>query len=275
MEIVLENKAMIVCNDERSDLLVADLHLGFHKDLEALTGAAFPSEHLDIANAIEGIISRYDGIETLWILGDLKHSIGVDIRYNWEIIPHFLERLSDIVEVVLVPGNHDGNIHAVVPRDVRVASTKGEVLYVDGKRVGVIHGHAWPSEDVIRAEIIVMGHNHPVLNIWREVTVGNISVRRRPRQIPVFLKMPLDRSCVERARLGKDVSGISSKATLYILPSFNPLAGGVGINTEDASLRGPLVESGCARVNRAEIFSENGIFLGTMNELRRRIQRKH
>jgi putative SbcD/Mre11-related phosphoesterase len=90
------------------------------------------------------------------ILGDLKHQVPQTSPQEMREIPFFVRRLKEMFKsVVLVKGNHDGNIKKLVDIDV-----KKEFL-VDS--VGFVHGHIVPSQGFLKkAKIIVMGHMHPV-----------------------------------------------------------------------------------------------------------------
>ena len=68
----------------------------------------------------------------------------------------FFDELGDI-DVILVPGNHDGNISRLVPDSVSISSQSGVII--DG--VLLTHGHAMPSEKFSSVGNIVMGHVHP------------------------------------------------------------------------------------------------------------------
>ena len=74
-------------------------------------------------------------------LGDIKSGTGKITENEWRNVPLFFEELGNI-EVVLVPGNHDGNISKLIPDSVSISGQSGVVL--DG--VLLTHGHAMPSE---------------------------------------------------------------------------------------------------------------------------------
>lgn len=261
---------MILSSGDRSSLLVADLHLGLHRELETRTGAVFDSEQEAITHDIEKLIRRYR-VDNLWIVGDLKHSIGVDTGYNWSEIPKFLDRLSSRVNVTILPGNHDGEIRALVPRRVVIGDARGCTVWRGELVIAAVHGHAWPSPEVLSADVIVMGHNHPAIRIIHEVPLGSGGrVRRRGMPVPVFLKMPLSRQCVARHARMNSRTERRGEAVLFVMPSFNPLAAGVNIGRADAKLRGPMIESGCADKSQADVYSENGVFLGDLASLSER-----
>ncbi len=93
------------------------------------------------------------------LLGDIKHNVP---RTSWQEkkeVPEFLRTIAALAPVDIVPGNHDGDIEALVPENVTVHVMRGFVL--DG--VGYFHGHTWPGAELLSASHVVMSHNHPTI----------------------------------------------------------------------------------------------------------------
>ncbi len=266
MEIHFEDRAMIITDQDRSILLIADVHLGIHIDIERRSGALFPPQHHTILDRIKRLISKYD-VDTTVVVGDLKHSLGADVPYNWENIPAFVERLQRASDVIIVPGNHDGDIQALLPRRTKVADVRGMIVYDGVPSVAVIHGHAWPSEEVVAARILVIGHNHPCISVVRKTkTPANYEVRRSGVTLPVVIKAYLSKDCV-RKHIGVIETANDSWGTLIVLPAFNSIASGARINVPNSTLQGPIFERGCVNQQDAEIYSSNGVFLGKLAEI--------
>ncbi len=138
-------------------LAVSDLHIGIESELDA-KGVTLQRNSVEkMASEISSLVKK-ERTGGIILLGDLKHKVGAISKQEWNDIPAFLNRLTAIAEVYLVPGNHDGNIRHLVPQDVNVISSKGMVL----EDTLFVHGHSMPSD--VRAGIrrIVMGHLHPV-----------------------------------------------------------------------------------------------------------------
>ena len=94
------------------------------------------------------------------MLGDVKHSIGKVEDIDWNVLPWFFETLLDVfASVEVVPGNHDGGIRSLLPSRVKLHPSDGMVIGTEEK-VGVTHGHSWPSREVISCGKMVMGHSH-------------------------------------------------------------------------------------------------------------------
>jgi putative SbcD/Mre11-related phosphoesterase len=268
MEVVFEDRAMIVRFSESSVLLVTDLHLGFEEDLEE-RGVGIPPQHGTMLSRISRLVDKHE-TSAVYVIGDVKHTILTDVSYNWEVIPDFMGRLSDLVQTTVIPGNHDGDLSAFLPRSVELAHHSGLAVGDELERIGVLHGHSWPSSEVLEAKLIVMGHNHPVVRRLRDASsqpLGREGRIRYGRTIPVVLKSKLDRNCVRR-ELGMLEVPEDSQATLVTLPTFNEMFSGVAVNSPRSTFYGPLFENGCASLVDSEAYSTDGIFLGGVSWLR-------
>lgn len=280
MEYIFEDRALILQGKELVVLVATDIHIGYEIDVLERTGVSFPDLAKPMLKRFNHLIEKYH-VNSLYLIGDIKHSIGVDREYNWREIPSFMEGLREHVDVTVVPGNHDGDLVALLPRDIQMGNVQGEVVAIGDHRVGLIHGHAWPSSDVLSCDAIVMGHNHPTVRRMKDVSAPQIgrAERRRPSHvIPVVLKMKLMRDCVRKSQ-GQLEMG-DDDTTLIVLASFNDLLTGVYVNRPDAKLQGPFFENGCAELAHSEVYSISGIFLGTAELLRRQFmdsgqQRNH
>jgi hypothetical protein len=268
MQIAFEDRGMIVGFNESSVLLIADLHLGFEKDLEE-RGVEVPSQHGQMITRIENLVRKHS-VSTLYIVGDVKHSIFPDVSYNWETIPSFMEALAELTDIVIIPGNHDGDLETFLPRSVQLEAPTGISVSGSEERLGVLHGHAWPSIDVLEADVIVCGHNHPVIRRLKDASVKDLGRGgriRSGRTVPAVVRSRLDRNCVKKhLRLQEDSD--ESHATLVTLPTFNELFRGVAVNSPESIFYGPLYENECVSLEDSQVLSTTGIFLGDVSWLR-------
>ncbi len=268
MEIVFEDRAMVVHFTEESILLLADLHLGFERELEE-RGVIVPSQHKSMLPRIKQLVDSHK-TSTICIVGDIKHSIFPDINYNWEVIPEFMESLLEIAKVVIVPGNHDGDLQAFLPRSVVMSDSSGISVDRPDEKLGVFHGHAWAAPELLDADVMVTAHNHPVIRRMRNVSIESIGREGRMRYgrtIPVVVKSRLDRNCVRR-ELGMLEIPDEPPASLFTLPTFNEMFSGVAVNTPTSAFHGPFFENGCALLGASEVFSTTGVYLGEVSWLR-------
>ena len=143
------------------------------------------------------------------------------------------------------------------------------VIENDTDSVGLMHGHAWPSVDLLETKVLVAGHNHPTVRRLKNVSSPKIGRPERYRSadiVPVVLRSNLDKNCV-RNHLGALNLDEEDKGILVTLPSFNELITGVYVNRPDVSLIGPLFDNGCADFPTSEVYSVDGIYLGTIESL--------
>ena len=240
--------------DEKNCLVIADLHMGLENELRK-KGFRVPSMSETLFSSIQ-ILSGDAAV--LIILGDVKHSILVDERYEKHDIVQFLARLSFLFDrVVLVPGNHDGNIAELVEmvgRDnISVSDNRGLVV----GDVGLFHGHTWPSAEVMGCKTIVMGHNHPVLAF--EDSHGVLNKKE------AWLKLPLS-GCADGCH---DITDKYDQIPdeLIILPAFNPYLGGVDM-VRDGFL-GPFLKAvPDTFLDSIHAFLLDGTYMGELGDIR-------
>ena len=94
------------------------------------------------------------------VIGDVKDSVPGSIKQAYAEIPDFFERLFERFDIIdVVRGNHDTQIEEFLPSRVKIRPASGLKI----GDVGFIHGHTWPSEDVMACDTLVMAHNHPAV----------------------------------------------------------------------------------------------------------------
>jgi len=271
MKSTIDGKAVVLTGEENRYLVIADLHLGWHIKLSELTGAEFPPQDDTMLREIHTLIEKH-GVTALYFIGDVKHSLGADVSFNWQRIPKFMEALTEKTKVAVVPGNHDGDLEALLPRDVALHGIRGELIEDGNSSVGLIHGHAWPSPKVLSADLILAGHNHPTLSNLKAVSsnVLNRTIRRRAKSIPVTLSSKLNRNCVQK-NLDSSMEGNLNLGILVTLPSFNKLVSGIPVDDPESMFRGPFFDNGCANLVESRVFSTQGTYLGNVRFLRNRL----
>ena len=142
----------------KKSLVITDLHLGFESNL-ALNKVFLGKNKTvaEITKEIEKIIKKTKP-DSLVLLGDIKSGIKSITKTEWETIPFFFERITKVIDTILVPGNHDANIEKLIPNGITLASSKGVII----DDILLTHGHTMPSENFSHVNTIVMGHVHPV-----------------------------------------------------------------------------------------------------------------
>ncbi len=271
MEVIFEERAMVIKADDLSALIIADLHLGFEHTLYETKGIVYPAQDASMLKRISALVEKHT-IEDVHIIGDVKHSITVHSPPNWKSIPDLMSALSDLCKIHVIPGNHDGDLLPLLPRSVSLLDVRGTVVGEGEETVGLLHGHSWPSQKVLETPMLVIGHNHPTLRNVRFVDAPEIDRAGRRRfagVIPVILRSKLDKTCVRQNIDAPESSG-DSEGVAVTIPSFNELLSGVQVNTPKTTFYGPFFENGCADILKSDVYSIAGVYLGTVESLRER-----
>jgi putative SbcD/Mre11-related phosphoesterase len=265
--------AMLVEAEERL-LLATDFHLGIEYEL-AKMGINIPYQTDRFLGELLALVREHRP-DRLLLLGDIKHGVPITSFQEKREIPRFLAALQEEVEKIdLIRGNHDANIQNLVPEEIEIHPSKGLILGEEFK-VAALHGHAWPYPRLLEADLIVMGHNHPAVQlntplgvrITRRVWVKGRTDRRRLAE--AFLEQagvkpeddPLE-EFVERFEAEVNDSQV------VIMPTFNDLMGGLPVNAETPkSLLGPLFRTGAIEVEDFDVYLLDGTFLGQVGFLR-------
>ena len=271
MEIVFDDRGLIIRSESLSALIISDLHLGIEDEISEERGIHFPLQGTSIIDRIELLVGKYE-LSSLYIIGDVKHTILTDIPYNWEILPEFMENLIEIIPTTIIPGNHDGDLESLLPRGMDLADVHGIVIGTGNERIGLFHGHSWPAPELLDTSRIIAGHSHPAVSRFRGVSKPEIGRGDRTRyagSVPVILNSKLSKNCIRR-HLGLLEISEDEDAILTTLPSFNQLISGISVNSPRSEFQGPLFENSCVDVLDSEVYSTDGIYLGTVGWMRER-----
>ena len=247
LKIVLGEPALVFVNSSQRTLLISDLHLGLEKEM-ARKGFRLPSHTVKMAERVRDLVEKF-GTSRLAVLGDVKHSVGKVEDVDWSAVPWFFDTMLDLFESVeVVPGNHDGNLKTVLPQRVRLHDSQGAVLGRGRGRIGVAHGHAWPSKEAIASRNLVIGHSHFTYEMR-----DNLSSKTR-ESVWVFTRYGV-RGLMEGAGYGQTGRG---EGKLTIMPPFNRLVGGQPINRGKSFQFGPVLSSKSVDLDAADIFLLDG-----------------
>jgi putative SbcD/Mre11-related phosphoesterase len=265
--------ALLIEEGAEKILVVADLHIGWEINLVE-KGIYIPSQMSKIQTKLMQLIDEYKPKQLIF-LGDIKQAIPKISFEEWENVPTFLQTIEDVVDdVSIILGNHDGNLEALTPPSVRIFPSSGMVVGKEG-RIGLLHGHAWPSPRVLGCEVLVMGHVHPVfffknsLGLWIVRQVW-IKVKGDSHKLAKgYLKHLNVKTTRKPEKVLKEKYDIELNDPRFIvMPSFNDFVGGVSVNRLDRRLTGPLISSGGITMNKAELYLLDGTFIGTIGQIR-------
>ncbi|MBP7087542.1 MAG: metallophosphoesterase, partial [Methanomassiliicoccales archaeon] len=141
---------------EERVLCVGDLHIGIEADMR-FRGVIVPSQTHRMEKELKDLA---EGVDRLVVIGDVKHQVPGSTKQEHIEVPRFFNSLlNHYPRIDLVKGNHDTDIERMLPSRVTVHDQGGFVM----DDVGFVHGHAWPSEEVMSSRLLVMGHNHPAV----------------------------------------------------------------------------------------------------------------
>jgi hypothetical protein len=260
---------VVEADDGERWLLVADTHVGLEVEL-GRRGVRIPSQSARIAQLIIDAAERL-GATSLAILGDVKHEIA-SIAESAREVREFIDRVSaKFNKVVLVRGNHDGNIDLILSSDVKpnvyLVDSRGFILRSrDGKNLLLLHGNSKPRvEDFVKSDVIIMGHTHPAILI-QDIT-GYVM------RAPVIVKVRIDKAILGRNMYGTELD-VKGPMSIIVLPVFNPLTIGMDVfeifakdlvNVETILHYTRTWE----HLNDVEVYLTDMTYLGTMDVLAR------
>jgi len=245
VEPVPDQPAAVATTDGRRLLVVADYHAGIERGLRR-DGVELASEADARRDRLAELVEQ-TAPDGLVVLGDLCHSIGEPEGEEREELLALFDAID--CPTTVVRGNHDGELDAVVDEsaaDVTVTPSQGVRI----GSVGFAHGHTWPSPDVLAADVVCVGHEHPVVRLEDEV--GGTSVER------AWLRGRLDPEPFEDhfdGALGVD-------GDLIVFPAFNDRSGGTWTNVSGQSFLSPFLPTGLAE---GEAYLLDGTRLGPYN----------
>ena len=237
IRIVPSQPALMLEGKNRS-LVITDLHIGFESSL--FGNNIFVGKNTTIQetiNCIEEILEKTKA-NSLILLGDVKSSIKSIAKNEWSEVPLFFKKMSDKVETILIPGNHDANIQKLVPDGVTQISSTGLVI----ENILLTHGHTMPSENFSNVDRIIMGHLHPVFFQDESVINGKrvwVSIKANKQQI---------------------FSSTSGEIEITIVPSFNKYFYATHKKQYKKSIS-PILEK-IKKVKSAKIITLDGTIIG-------------
>jgi putative SbcD/Mre11-related phosphoesterase len=224
-------------------MVIGDLHIGVESHLGS-KGFHLPSrtaELRDVLLNISGDATR------LIVIGDVKDSVPGSTKQEYREIPDFFNTMLERFNIVdVVVGNHDTQIEEFLPKHVNVIPATGLVV----GDTGLVHGHTWPSADVMSSETLIMAHNHPTV-MFRD-GIGKRSTEQ----------------CWFRAEFTDAESVYDQRPNeVIMIPSFNRLLGGSPVNVKGEGFLGPLMNSGMVDAENARVFLLDGTYLGKRRNL--------
>jgi hypothetical protein len=236
---ILHPHPAILLEDDQRYIAISDLHIGFEGTLGKGINIGSERYVAEMLDELSHIIKK-ETADALILLGDIKSSIHTITKAEWRSIPEFLNKLCKLTKVILIPGNHDGNIHHLIPREVRMISNRGMVL----DDTLLIHGHTMPAATSSSVKRIVMGHMHPVF-----MKEGNVLNGQR---VWIYLK-------TMKRQIFNDSTGMLD---VIVLPSFNRYFYYSMQSKRYRKSISPIVTKAMHKVEKAMILTLDGSIVG-------------
>jgi putative SbcD/Mre11-related phosphoesterase len=220
--------AAVARADEECLLVIADYHAGYEAGLRYERGVHVASR---AAHRRERLLDLADrtAADRVVVAGDLTHAVGDASGTERAEVERLLNALS--IPITVVKGNHDGGVGDWIRGFDGVPV---DVIGPQGGRIGglgAVHGHAWPAPEVLTADTVVVGHEHPHLRLGDSVGGSRIE--------PVWLRGAIDVSAFPNVGGNADSAG-----TLVVCPAFNDQVPGTGI--EDGAFLAPFLPEALA-----------------------------
>nr|WP_234953653.1 metallophosphoesterase [Salella cibi] len=226
-------------------LVVADYHAGLEVALRR-DGVELQSAAAERRQRLLGIVTetRPDRVVAL---GDIGNALGTPSDEEKRELRALFDAVTELCPLVVVKGNHDGDIETVAADSEGVTVTGG-----DGTRIGDIgfaHGHTWPSASVLSAETLCVAHEHPQVRLEDEV--GGARTER------AWLRGGVNPDAFTAQSLAAEAT------QLVVFPAFNDRVGGTWVNENDAFLAPFLPEA----LADGEAYLLDGTRLGRYDRL--------
>lgn len=254
---------LLIQHGDYKVLTVADLHIGWESSLFDY-GIYIPSQTKRLLKKLVELLTTIKP-QMLILLGDVKHTIAKFEKTEWVDVPEFFKTIKNIVErVVIVPGNHDGDLETLIPDGIEIGESSGLALW---NEVGLFHGHSWPKLELFKCHTLVMGHIHPAVAFKDRF---NSRFLKR-----VWIKVDVEPEVLKRHLIRRiKASDLEIHLRrLIIMPSFNDFMKGRAVNEDNfeetaIGAISPILRAGCIDVEKSEIYLLDGVYLGSFKEIK-------
>jgi uncharacterized protein len=230
-QFVYGEPAAVVGRGKERSLVVGDLHIGREIKL-ARRGIKIYGTSDAMGEQVASLMNKSKA-RRLILLGDLKDSIIRPDSVEMRMLHSFFRRLSKY-PIVLVQGNHDSGL-GDVPGLMKVKEFRVG-------NVGMIHGNSLPSEELMKCDCIIAGHDHPAAMVGPE-DGGHLE--------KVWVVMG-----IKSAAASKTYEKPNRRMKLILMPAFNDLITGTDVNS--GRILNPLVRRGIFDTKRAKVYSLKG-----------------
>jgi putative SbcD/Mre11-related phosphoesterase len=238
---ILNEPALYIKN--KKILVIADLHIGIESELRE-HGLNTASQTHTITSHLISLCQIYKPKEII-LLGDVKHNIPTSTIQERRDVKNFFWDIKELGTIHIIPGNHDGNIHKLIPKEIAIHPSMGFII----ENIGFVHGHRWPSEEIMQCKQIIMAHTHPTIMLTDRLEHKTFE--------SCWIKGSFNKTKL------KEKYPNSSDLQLLVIPAFSPLCGGVAANRD--GITGPLRK--IIDIPNSQIYLIDGTFLGKVKDI--------
>ncbi|MCL4435145.1 MAG: metallophosphoesterase [Thaumarchaeota archaeon] len=248
LEVLYPNPALKLSEAGKNYLLISDIHIGFEERFNKEGFKITPSTD-KMLHILTDLI-HHEKPDRLIILGDVKSGFDRVNRNEWNNVPRFLEKISQLVEVSIIPGNHDGGITPLLPCEARLEPA--ELLIGD---TGLLHGHTNPTVALSGVKRLIMGHLHPSYSRYGSPLSGN----------RVWVTMRAPRNLIFDVDGGEEGS---KDLEIWVVPAFNPELGAAGLTVMRERVISPILRKIDAHVSEALVIMLDGSVIGDADSMK-------
>jgi|TARA_B100000315_G_scaffold253182_1_gene291452 hypothetical protein len=246
LEILSPHPALKLTTKKEIYLIVSDLHIGFEH--------RFNKEGFNIKPSITKMLQTLTELiylykpDKLLILGDIKSGFSRINKEERRHVPKLMEQVAEHIEISIIPGNHDGLLKYLLPKEVKLELR--ESLIDD---TGFLHGHTVPSKKLAEAKRLVMGHIHPSYSRKGSPLSGR----------PVWLTLKVKKKLIFKEYEGKD-----DMIEVWVMPTFNTELSTGGLRVFRKKIISPLFRKISGTVSEALIITLDGSVIGDTDSMK-------
>lgn len=230
-------------------LIVADYHAGLEYALRYERGVELDPGAQRRCDRLLSLLSQTDADRVI-VLGDLAHRIAAPEGEELDELEMVIEEVTTRVPMTLIQGNHDPGVATAFADQLDVRPANGCRI----GDIGFVHGHTWPRPEVLAADTLCAGHEHPQVQLSDEV--GGTRTER------AWLRGPL-----EMAGFAENVSVTGSDwkhPELVLFPAFNERSGGTRVNIDGREFLSPYLPES---LEAADSYLMDGTRLGPFRQV--------
>ncbi|ABR54371.1 metallophosphoesterase [Methanococcus vannielii SB] len=199
--------------DETKSIVISDIHIGIEEHFRK-NGILFPlNEKEELLNRLKILIKTFNP-KKLIILGDFLHHFQKVPTKVYEIVNE-MDNLLKGIEVILILGNHDIMAKYVLKENTRFKIV--EYFFENG--ILFVHGDKKFQNSFENVNLLLMGHEHPVLEINKQRFSAYLEISKKDFKI-------------------------------LLIPAFSNIVSGVKINEIEGNFMSPYLKD----VKKEEIF---------------------